>query len=142
MAKIIFWEKPGCKGNTRQKEILQASGHELEVRDLLTETWSKEDLALFFGNRPVAEWFNMTNPRVKAGTIVPSEISPEQALNMMVVAPLLIVRPLMQVGEKRLAGFNTDEVHNWVGLKLEEVGERDPQNCPCVTVPNCDAQQP
>lgn len=142
MANIIFWEKPGCKGNTRQKEILQASGHKLEVRNLLTEAWSKAELALFFGKRPVAEWFNMTNPRVKAGTIVPSEISPEQALNMMVAEPLLIVRPLMQVGEQRLAGFNAEEVHNWVGLKLEEVGERDPQNCPCVTGPDCDRQQP
>ncbi len=142
MANIIFWEKPGCKGNARQKEILQVSGHQLEVRNLLTEPWTKEELALFFGQRPVTEWFNMTNPRVKAGTIVPSEISPKQALNMMVVEPLLIVRPLMQVGEERLAGFNASEVHNWVGLKLEEVGERDPQNCPCVTSLDCDRQQP
>jgi len=37
MARIIFWEKPGCQGNARQKEILLASGHELEVRDLLAE---------------------------------------------------------------------------------------------------------
>ena len=142
MAKIIFWEKPGCKGNSRQKEILLASGHELEVRDLLSESWSEESLARFFGNRPVAEWFNMTNPQVKAGEIIPAEVSREQALAMMVAEPLLIVRPLMQVGEERLAGFQTDQVHNWVGLKLDTVGERDPQNCPCVTVPNCDEQQP
>lgn len=24
MAKVIFWEKPGCGGNARQKEILRA----------------------------------------------------------------------------------------------------------------------
>jgi nitrogenase-associated protein len=133
MAKITFWEKPGCKGNNRQKEILLASGHELEVRDLLTETWTAEALAQFFGARPVTEWFNSTNPRVKSGELVPAEISADIALKMMVAEPLLIVRPLMQVANERLAGFEVEQVHNWVGLKLESVGERDPKNCPCVT---------
>jgi len=133
MAKIIFWEKPGCKGNSRQKEILLASGHELEVRDLLTENWSQEILAKFFGDRPVAEWFNITNPDVKTGIIDPQQVSYQEALAMMVAEPLLIGRPLMQFGNERLAGFEVQQVHNWIGLKPESVGERDPQNCPCVT---------
>lgn len=134
MAHIIFWEKPGCKGNSRQKEILRASGHELVVRNLLTEPWTQTSLSLFFGDRPVGEWFNITNPRVKSGEIAPYRIDKDDALNMMVSEPLLIVRPLMQVDNQRLAGFNVDQVHNWIGLKLDSVGERDPQNCPCVTV--------
>jgi nitrogenase-associated protein len=134
MAQVIFWEKPGCKGNAKQKEILLVSGHELDVRDLLTEEWSLAHLQLFFGERPVAEWFNMTNPRVKSGEINPAEIAPEQALQMMVVEPLLIVRPLMQVGNERLAGFEVQQVHNWIGLELEAIGPRNPQHCPCVTV--------
>lgn len=133
MAKVIFWEKPGCQGNARQKEILLASGHELDVRNLLAEPWTKEGLASFFGERPVAEWFNLTNPRVKAGEIVPANVSREEALNMMTAEPLLIVRPLLQVGGERLAGFDVEAVHNWIGLKTEAVGERDPKNCPCVT---------
>jgi nitrogenase-associated protein len=133
MAKVIFWEKPGCQGNARQKEILLASGHELEVRNLLTEPWTKESLAHFFGARPVAEWFNMTNPRVKTGEIVPADVSRDEALSMMESEPLLIVRPLMQVGGERLAGFDVETVHNWIGLKIETVGDRDPKNCPCVT---------
>ncbi len=133
MAKVIFWEKPGCQGNARQKEILLASGHEVEVRNLLTDPWTKESLARFFGSRPVAEWFNMTNPRVKAGEILPAEVSRDDALSMMVSEPLLIVRPLMQVGGERLAGFDVETVHNWIGLNIETVGERDPKNCPCVT---------
>lgn len=51
----------------------------------------------------------------------------------MLVEPLLIVRPLMQVGKERLAGFDVQQVHNWVGLNLDSVGERNPQHCPCVT---------
>ncbi|BCR06542.1 hypothetical protein DESUT3_36110 [Desulfuromonas versatilis] len=133
MARIIFWEKPGCKGNARQKEILLASGHELEVRNLLTEPWTQETLAQFFGQRPVAEWFNPSNPQVKAGTIDPAAVSAEQALELMVQEPLFIVRPLMQVGSERLAGFDVQQVHNWIGLALDSVGPRDPKNCPCVT---------
>jgi len=133
MAHIIFWEKPGCQGNSRQKEILLASGHELEVRNLLAEPWTRDTLALFFGERPVAEWFNPSNPRVKSGELDPASIDAEEALAMMVEEPLLIVRPLMQVGAERLAGFDVAQVHNWIGLALESVGERDPKNCPCVT---------
>ena len=132
MAKILFWEKPGCKGNARQKEILQVSGHQLEVRNLLTEAWTEEKLATFFGSRPVNEWFNPSNPLVKSGEIDPAGLTPGEALVMMTEEPLLIVRPLMQVGQERLAGFDVDQVHNWIGLQLEAVGERDPKNCPCV----------
>lgn len=133
MATIVFWEKPGCQGNARQKEILQASGHELEVRDLLQEPWSAEELARFFGDRPVEQWFNPAHPRVKSGEVVPASFSREEALRLMTTEPLFIVRPLMQVGEERLAGFDVTEVHNWIGLSLESVGPRDPRNCPCVT---------
>lgn len=133
MADIIFWEKPGCQGNARQKEILRASGHQLQVRDLLTEPWTAQELARFFGDRPVAEWFNPSNPRIKSGEVDPAAIAPEDALQMMVAEPLLIVRPLMQVGQERLAGFEVQQVHNWIGLALDSVGPRDPKNCPCVT---------
>lgn len=137
MAKVIFWEKPGCKGNAHQKEILLASGHEPDVRNLLTEPWSKVGLAQFFGDRPVAEWFNMTNPKIKSGEIDPAKVSREDALEMMVAEPLLIVRPLMQVGGQRLAGFDVGMVHNWIGLNAAAVGECDPRNCPCVTGKEC-----
>ena len=90
MATITFWEKPGCHGNARQKEILLASGHELEVRDLLTESWSEELLELFFGNRPVLEWFNPAHPRIKSGEVVPAAFGRGEALRLMVAEPLLV----------------------------------------------------
>lgn len=131
MAKIIFWEKPDCKGNGRQKEILLNSGHELEVRNLLREPWTKESLDLFFSDRPVAEWFNKTNPQVKSGTISPDKLTREEALTMLVTEPLLIGRPLMQVGKERMAGFNVELVQAWIGLKKGALDENNPQDCPC-----------
>jgi len=133
MAKILFWEKPGCQGNARQREILLASGHELEVRSLLSEPWSEEGLGKFFENRPVAEWFNPAHPKVKSGEVIPGNFAGEEALHLMVAEPLFIVRPLMQAGSERLAGFDVEQVHNWIGLSLDSVGDRDPRNCPCVT---------
>lgn len=132
MAKVIFWEKPNCRGNARQKEILLASGHQLEVRNLLNESWTVADLKMFFGNRPVIEWFNPTNPQIKAGEIQPENLSAEDALEMMIDEPLLIIRPLIQVGQERMAGFDVEQVHNWLGLDLDSVGDRNPQHCPCV----------
>ena len=133
MAKIIFWEKPGCKGNAKQKEILEASGHELDVRDLLTTGWSEETLRPFFGDLPVSEWFNPTNPLVKAGEIKPTEVSEAQALALMVDEPLLIVRPLMQIGNYKMAGFDVARVEECIAINKESIGEQDPKNCPFVT---------
>jgi len=129
MAKIIFWEKPGCRGNKKQKAILEASGHQLEVRNLLGEHWTAETLRPFFGLRPVSTWFNPSNPQIKTGDIVPGALSEQQALDLMVAEPLLILRPLMQVGEQRSAGFDVPHLHAWIGLDLQAVGEGDPQQC-------------
>jgi nitrogenase-associated protein len=134
MATIVFWEKPGCQGNAKQKDILRDSGHKLEVCDLLTEPWDASSLALFFGKRPVAEWFNPSHPRIKSGEVIPSAFGREEALMLMVAEPLFIVRLLTQLGEERLAGFDVEQVHNWIGLDLESIGPRDPRNCTCVTV--------
>jgi len=129
MATVIFWEKPGCMGNKRQKQILEDSGHQLDVRNMLTQGWSKEELRPFFGAKPVSEWFNMTNPDVKAGNIVPSALNAEEALDLMVAEPLLIRRPLMQVGDERMCGFDVAAVDAWLGLADSAVGEGDPQQC-------------
>lgn len=120
MADVIFYEKPGCVGNGRQKALLTRSGHRLEVRNLLAEPWTADALRPFFGNRPVAQWFNASAPRVKSGDVVPERLSEEAALALMLAEPLLIRRPLMQVGEARMAGFEPDLVDAWIGLAPTE----------------------
>ena len=42
MAHVTFWGKPGCVGNARQMAVLRASGHVLDVRNLLAEAWTPE----------------------------------------------------------------------------------------------------
>jgi nitrogenase-associated protein len=127
MAHVIFYEKPGCVGNARQKKMLAASGHSVEVRDLLREVWSAAALRVYFGIRPVAEWFNRSSPKVKSGEVVPEALDAASALALMLADPLLIRRPLLQVGERREAGWDAALVDAWIGLQGDGVGEGCPK---------------
>lgn len=116
MAHITFFEKPGCGGNAKQKALLRAARHTLDVRDLLEWRWTADALLDFLAPLPVAEWFNPAAPRVKSGEIVPAALDAEAALALLLAEPLLIRRPLMALGEERMVGFDADKVHAWVGL--------------------------
>lgn len=140
MAKIVFYEKPGCGNNTKQKALLAAAGHEVLARNLLTEPWTAERLLAFFGSRPVAEWFNRAAPRVKSGEIVPETCAADNALQLMLQEPLLIRRPLIESGERKEAGFDQDLIHEWLGLTPSngdlESCPRSHQHTPCPSPQN------
>lgn len=138
MAHVIFYEKPGCGGNARQKQQLSASGHSVEARDLLSQPWTEAELRAFFGGRPVAQWFNRAHPKVKSGAVVPEAMTDAQALALMLAEPLFIRRPLLQVGDRREAGWDEDVVRAWIGLAGGGVGEGCPKgeaHAPCPTPP-------
>lgn len=117
MTTITFWEKPGCGGNARQKAVLECAGHTLIVRSILDEPWTRQSLMDFFGERPVAHWFNRSAAEVRTGEIVPEAFDSSTALSLMVDNPLLIRRPLMQREDGSThVGFVLEEVDAWVGL--------------------------
>ena len=129
MTAIIFWEKPGCANNARQKAMLLAAGHELTVRDLLSEAWTGDTLKSFFGPRPVAQWLNRAAPAVKSGAVVPDSLDEETAIALMLKEPLLIRRPLMQWPGGRMVGFDLPEVEARIGLSAGADLSQDPQSC-------------
>ncbi|EWY39442.1 hypothetical protein N825_07090 [Skermanella stibiiresistens SB22] len=116
MATVIFFEKPGCVGNAKQKRLLAEAGHVVESRNLLAEPWTASSLRPYFGDRPVADWFNRSAPAVKSGEVIPEAFGEEAALAVLVANPLLIRRPLMRVGERREVGFEPALVDAWIGL--------------------------
>ncbi|MET0116874.1 MAG: ArsC/Spx/MgsR family protein [Sedimenticola sp.] len=128
MSSLVFYEKPGCMGNRGQKELLTSQGHRFEVRDILTEAWNKDRLRPFFGNKPVPEWFNMTAPQIKDGWVDVEGLSEQQALNLMVIEPILIKRPLLELGELKQSGFTAGPVLNSLGVLLEP--DQNLQDCP------------
>lgn len=116
MTMILFYEKPGCANNTKQKIMLAAAGHTVWAKSLLTEAWTAERLLTFFGNRPVAEWFNRSAPKVKSGEVNPEQILAEKALEMMLAEPILIRRPLIAANGRFEVGFEPAVIESWLGL--------------------------
>ncbi|OIR17834.1 ArsC family protein [mine drainage metagenome] len=123
MSVIIFYEKPGCANNTRQKVLLAAAGHTVWAKNLLAETWTAERLLTFFEKLPVAEWFNRAAPKIKSGEIIPEQLNAHTALAMMLAEPLLIRRPLIESDGRREVGFDAEVVDAWVGLNKKPVGD-------------------
>lgn len=116
MAEIVFYEKPGCINNTRQKKLLAQSGHEVVCKNLLLEPWTEERLLEFFKDSPIALWFNRSAPAVKSGEIVPERCDASTALYEMIKDPLLIRRPLMEYEGETMVGFDYMRVNDWIGL--------------------------
>nr|WP_228748166.1 ArsC/Spx/MgsR family protein [Bradyrhizobium sp. BR 10289] len=120
----MFYQKPGCGTNARQIRALEAAGHQVIAKSLLTEAWSAQALRAFFGETPVASWFNPAAPRIKSGEVKPAEIDAAGAISLMLDDPLLIRRPLIEANGARCAGFDREPVPSLLG------GERsDLQGC-------------
>jgi len=129
MAHVVFYEKPDCQGNKRQKALLEAAGHTVEARDLRHAPWTAERLLAFLSPLPVAEWFNRSAPAIKSGEIVPENLGFETALHLLLDQPLLIRRPLLQVGEERRVGFDAAAVAAWIGLDGVTLPDDDVGSC-------------
>ena len=116
MATIVFYGNPHSDENLEQSNWLSTRGHEVDVRDLTQEAWSVSSLRPYFGAKPVREWFNPNALRVKQGEINLEEITPQQALVMLILEPELINAPLMRIGSHCEAGFNLIELAHWIEI--------------------------
>lgn len=140
MAKIVFYEKPGCINGEKQKAILRGQGHELECRNILEEKWNAEYLMKFIKAKQPSQFMNHTAPAIKKGEIVPSELSVEEAVKMMVDEPILIKRPLIMVDDQYIQAFDSPELKIYLGSWN---GAEDVITCPNLGAVSCDekAQQ-
>ncbi|TVQ89123.1 MAG: nitrogenase-associated protein [Chromatiaceae bacterium] len=127
MTHVVFYEKPGCITNARQKQLLVRHGHLLLVRDLLRERWSAARLRPFLAGLPVADWFNPAAPRIRSGEIDPTALAPGPALELLLADPLLIRRPLLETPHGCCAGFVAGPVLAALGVLLPP--DQDLQSC-------------
>lgn len=116
MAEVVFYGLPDCVANAKQKMQIEAAGHRLKVCNLATESWTRETLRPFFGERPVAEWFNRRAPAIRSGTIDPEALDEAAALDAMIADVTLIRRPLMEAEGRKECGFDPNGVNAWIGL--------------------------
>lgn len=137
MTSILFYEKPGCINNTKQKRLLAEAGYTVEARNLLTEPWTREALQPYFNGVPVAQWFNQSAPQVKAGEVVPELLNEEEAFALLLAEPLLIRRPLMAINSHYLVGFEEERINQILALSWEEE-HGDLEACPRYLGHACD----
>ncbi|ADQ79558.1 nitrogenase-associated protein [Paludibacter propionicigenes WB4] len=107
---IHFYEKPGCINNTKQKKLLEESGHTVIAHSILTQSWTPETLRKYFGSLSIVDWFNPASPRIKNGEIIPEKINEATALQHMVKDPILIRRPLINAQGELICGFDNKAI--------------------------------
>ena len=78
----------------------------------------------------------MSAPRIKEGEVQPERIDADAALRLMVQDPLLIRRPLLEVGGECRAGFDPLEVRLWIGLVAGD-GAPYSESCPRTDNHHC-----
>jgi nitrogenase-associated protein len=129
VATVEFYGKPGCGTNARQVRALEAAGHTVITRSLLTRRWTAEELLGFFGTAPVASWFNPAAPKIKSGEVNPAALDADAAIDLMRDDPLLIRRPLIEVEGRRCAGFDREPVLSLLGTPRQDTPQKDLQSC-------------
>lgn len=138
MSTIRFYEKPGCINNSKQKKLLAQAGYDVVARNLLTEPWSRERLERFFAGMAVAERFNRSAPLVSSGQVVPEKLNEDEAYRLMLDEPLLIRRPLMEIGDHRVVGFDAETIKQILDLDSDEVVTGKLEECPKGVANKCD----
>lgn len=118
---VVFYEKPFCAANAKQKEILRSSGCTLIERNLLEHGLDADALRSFMGDRNVSEWFNPAAPAVKNGFLSPDTLNEAEAMELLMGDPILIRRPLMIIGSEKLCGFDSAKVAEVLERYVEEM---------------------
>ena len=135
MKLVIFYEKPGCATNAKQKKSIRDAGYFVIERDLLNNEMSKETLYEFFKDKPVHEWFNPNAPKITSKEIDPFSFRKDEALELLFHEPILIKRPLMIIDNQMICGFENDYIEKLLNIKfkLKLFAECSSQLHPCPT---------
>ena len=138
MAEILFFEKPGCINNGKQKKILENAGNVLECLDILSYRWTKEELLPFVSGKEPDQIINSTAPVVKKGELVPSQLSFAEAVDLMIDDPILIKRPLIKVDGICVQGFEDARLNPYLG---DWDRREDVVTCPNLQDLSCDEKR-
>ena len=118
MIPIIFYEKPGCVNNTKQKKRLVDFGFNVISTNLLKTSFSKEQLLNFFADKEIKDCINPNAPIVKNKELDVENSSADDLLALMISNPILIKRPLIAIGSNKFCGFDLNKI---LDFKLKEI---------------------
>lgn len=109
--KILFYEKPNCAGNAKQKKLLTLNGISYETRSILDTPWNQTLLNSFFENLNTKDIVNNFAPKIKNNEIDIETISKEKLIELMIQEPILIKRPLLEIDETKICGFDIKKIN-------------------------------
>lgn len=80
--------------------------------------WDVSTLTSFFQNLTSKEMLNPFAPQLKDGSFKPEDYTKESLIEKMVQEPILIRRPLMQIGDVKLCGFDIARLNLLLHVKM------------------------
>ena len=129
---VIFYEKTGCAGNERQKTLLQKNGISFQTKSLLDTKWDKESLKEFFLELEKEDIINKFAPKIKNNELDISKLSKDELVEIMCKEPILIKRPLIEIGDKKICGFDIEKINQYLGSSI----------CKHISISTCQSSDP
>jgi arsenate reductase len=86
-----------------------------QERELFKEPMSADDLRRLLNGRPVSDIFATRSPTYKKLGLAGQQLSDDDMLRLMVENPQLIRRPIVQVGDQLVIGFDARALDAAVG---------------------------
>jgi len=130
--RIVFYEKVACAGNAKQKKLLESYGLSFETRDLLETSWDMDSLKSFFKGLNKEDIINPFAPQIKNNLLDISKLSKEELIQKMCINPILIKRPLLEIGEFRLCGFDIQKINKILNIDI----------CKDLSISTCQSNKP
>ena len=125
--QVIFYEKTGCAGNQRQKKVLTSHSISFDVCSLLDTKWDEKSLGLFFDNLSNIQMVNESAPKIKNNQIDIDTLTKEELITLMCQDPILIKRPLLEIGEEKICGFDIEKINQILDSNI----------APNIKIPTC-----
>jgi nitrogenase-associated protein len=116
---FTFYEKTGCSGNAKQKELLKSHNISFSVKSLLDTLWTKETLSEFFKGLEIKDIFNPFAPQIRDKEIDISKLSKDEAINLMIKNPILIKRPLLDINGVKICGFDIEKINELLNTNID-----------------------
>ena len=116
---FTFYEKTGCSGNAKQKELLKSHNISFSVKSLLDTPWTVETLSEFFKGLELIDIFNPFAPQIRDKQIDINTLSKDEAIELMIKNPILIKRPLLDINGIKLCGFNIKQINKLLNVNID-----------------------
>lgn len=116
---FTFYEKTGCSGNAKQKELLKSHNISFSVKSLLDTSWTYETLSEFFKGLEIKDIFNPFAPQIRDKEIDINTLSKDEAINLMIKNPILIKRPLLDINGVKICGFDIEKINELLNTNID-----------------------